>query len=54
MELIATFKVDKETKGTFRYKEVSEPGKEVIGMLYVKKTAMEKSYDTLTVTVKGA
>ena len=56
----AQFKLEKETKGTFRYEEVDEQGTPEtawgkIGTLYVKKTAFERGTEaptSLRVTVE--
>lgn len=40
-KLIALFKLEKATKNTYRYAEVSQPGKPpAIGTLYVQKWAL--------------
>lgn len=38
--VLVRFIVERETKGTFRYREVAEEGKEAIGVLYVKKATL--------------
>lgn len=38
MKLI--FKKEKETKGTWRYKEDAEDGKAVVGTLYIRKVSL--------------
>ena len=46
-----TFKLEKETKGTYRFKEEGATPK--VGTLYVKKTAFPKGApETLTVTIE--
>mgnify|MGYP001343360088 CR=1 FL=1 len=54
MELVVNFKVEKETKGTWRYVEVGDINNQIIGTLYIKKPALNgKVPQTLVVTVKG-
>lgn len=48
--ITVTFKHRNDTKGTRRFQEVAEEGAEVIGSLYVKKSA-NVTADTLTVTI---
>ena len=46
------FELEKETKGTFRFKETGEKEDYKIGTLYVKKTAFQGTApDKLTVTL---
>jgi len=50
----AAFVVSKETKGTFKYEEVPEPGEaEMCGSLYVKKHVAQRlgNPETLTLTI---
>lgn len=49
-----TFKKEKETKGTWRYKETAEEGKAVIGTLYIRKAALADlgNPNTLIVTLE--
>lgn len=37
------FKFERSTKNTHRYQEAAEEGEELIGTLYVKKSAVDKS-----------
>ena len=46
-----TFTHKNDTKGTRRFQEVAEEGQEVVGSLYIKKTA-NVTADTLTVTIE--
>ena len=50
------FELDKETKGTFRFREVEKDGQPVMsGTLYIRKAAVAGSWEppqTLTVTVE--
>ena len=41
---------ERSTKNTHRYKEVAPEGKEVIGTLYSKKTAVDKQVGEVVVT----
>lgn len=50
MKLEVTFTYEKETKGTFRFKEDGNAG--VVGTLYVRKTAMSEAPDKLKVTIE--
>lgn len=54
--LKATFVKEKETKTTFRYKEVTETGLEPIQTIYIKKFAVQqhKLGDKIQVTVEPA
>jgi len=56
-EIKATFKQQRETKGTVVYREeVNNDGAEIIGSVYVKKTAVKDlgSPKSITVTVAAA
>lgn len=47
------FEIERTTSNTYRFKEVAEPGEEVIGPLYVKKHHFgEFVPSSLTVTVR--
>lgn len=48
------FELERETSGTYRFKEVAEAGEEVIGPLYVKKRYFGSFYpeNGLVVTVQ--
>lgn len=48
------FAYSRSTKGTHRFDEVADPGKEVVGSLYIKKSAMPTEVQKLTVTIKEA
>ena len=52
--MLAKFKLEKETKGTFRYSEVAEDDNPVIGALYIKKHALKTHFNTppLKITVE--
>lgn len=56
MEKTISFEFEKDTKGTFRYKEIiPEGGKLVVGTLYIRKDAFEdltSRPDRLSVTIK--
>ena len=48
-----TFVKEKETKNTFRYQEVKENGKVVIGPLYIQKWFLqEKNIPKISITIK--
>lgn len=42
MELQCEMEKEKETKGTFRYREKGEEEKQIIRTLYIQKTAFER------------
>ena len=46
MEKEVKMELEKETKGTVRYKEVGDAEHAVIGTLYVKKGALSTPYPT--------
>lgn len=46
----AKFELEKETKGTYRYKEVSDEC--AVGTLYIRKTAMPQPVKKITVEIK--
>lgn len=46
------FTFAKETKGAVQYKEVAEAGDEIIGSLYLRKSAIKGIPKRLTVTVE--
>ena len=50
---VLRFALDKETKGTFRFKEVDENGKEadpyLIGTLYIRKSAFVEDLEYSTI-----
>lgn len=46
----AKFELERETKGTYRYKEISDVP--AVGTLYIRKSAMSKPADKLTVEIK--
>jgi len=48
---ILKFKVEKETKNTFRYAEVSEGKPPVLGTIYIQKWLSPP--EKLTVTIEG-
>lgn len=49
-DIAITFKLEKETKNTYRYTEASD--EPVIGTLYIQKSALgDKAPATLTVTI---
>lgn len=54
--LVVTFEMDRETKGTFRFAEVTTDDNPAIGSLYIKKGHIPASFNpesgTLTVTVE--
>ena len=50
MEKEIKFEFEKETKGTFRFKEVSDAP--IIGTLYIKKTFMKEQPKELTIILK--
>jgi len=54
MKFIAKFKMEKETKGTYRYQEETENGQPPkIGTLYIRKWALGSPIpQNLTVTVE--
>jgi hypothetical protein len=54
MNLSIEFSFEKETPGTYRFKENAEGPDVVVGTLYVKKSAMSDPPKTLTVTIQGA
>jgi hypothetical protein len=47
-----TFTFRNATKGTYRFTEDSLEGKEVIGTLYIKKTALDRQPQSLKVSVE--
>ncbi len=53
MELTIKFEIEKETKGTYRFKEVTEAGKPpAVGTLYIQKWALPSPVpQKITVTV---
>ena len=55
MRVVVKMELEKETKGTYRYKELERDGGNLaIGTLYVKKGIVEGTAPTaLTVTIEG-
>lgn len=52
MNTTLKFKIEKETKGTVRYKEQAEKEDVVVGTLYIRKVALAEPYpENLTVTI---
>lgn len=39
--IVVDFEIERETKGTWRYKEVAAAGSALIGTLYIKKSAFD-------------
>lgn len=53
MKVTRQFNLEKDTKNTGKYQEVAEGGAEVIGQLYVQKSAFTLGLPkTITVTVE--
>ena len=46
----AKFELERETKGTYRYKEISDIP--VVGTLYIKKYAMNKPVSKISLEIK--
>ena len=55
MEKLITLTMEKETKGTYRYKEDGDADQYVIGTLYIRKSAFTERPipQKLSVTIKG-
>lgn len=54
MPITVKFKLEKETKGTFRYAEVETDGQLLsIGTLYIKKHILPHKPENLTVEIKA-
>ena len=46
----AIFELERETKGTYRYKELSNTP--VVGTLYIKKSAMNNPVSRISIEIK--
>ena len=53
MKLERVFKVEKETKNTVRYAEVTEGQPPVIGTIYVQKWALSGTPESVKVTLEA-
>ena len=53
MERTVTFELERDTKNTYRFQEVTKGEPPLIGILYIQKWAFEKAPKTITVSIKA-